>query len=109
MSVLAVHPPRYTLLESARDYALEKLIAQGGLQAARQRMAATMLELLGHLERLMGTNIGPRFGPPRPGDVPHSLADLSRAKADLGWQPRTSIGEGLEQVAAWFRGRVVAA
>jgi predicted ATPase/DNA-binding winged helix-turn-helix (wHTH) protein len=46
VSVLAVHPPRYALLESARDYALEKLRGQGGLDAARQRMAATLLELL---------------------------------------------------------------
>jgi predicted ATPase/DNA-binding winged helix-turn-helix (wHTH) protein len=46
VSVLSADPPRYTLLESARDYAREKLSAQGGLHAARQRMAATMLELL---------------------------------------------------------------
>ena len=46
VSVLAVDPPRYTLLESARDYAREKLSAQGGLHAARQRMAGTVLELL---------------------------------------------------------------
>ena len=46
VSVLAVDPPRYTLLESARDYALAKLIGQGGLEAARRRMATTMLELL---------------------------------------------------------------
>jgi predicted ATPase/DNA-binding winged helix-turn-helix (wHTH) protein len=46
VSVLAVDPPRYTLLESARDYALEKLIAEDGLHAARQRMATTVLELL---------------------------------------------------------------
>ncbi len=46
VSVLAVDPPRYTLLESARDYAREKLVAHGSLHAARQRMATTMLELL---------------------------------------------------------------
>jgi predicted ATPase/DNA-binding winged helix-turn-helix (wHTH) protein len=46
VSVLAVNPPRYTLLESARDYAREKLAAQGLLHAARQRLAATLLDLL---------------------------------------------------------------
>ncbi|MBS0581389.1 MAG: winged helix-turn-helix domain-containing protein [Proteobacteria bacterium] len=46
VSVLAVDPPRYTLLESARDYAREKLLARGTLHAARQRLAATLLDLL---------------------------------------------------------------
>jgi len=46
VSALAVDPPRYTLLETARYYALERLAAEGELEAARRRMAATMLDLL---------------------------------------------------------------
>jgi hypothetical protein len=46
VTALGVDPPRYTLLESARFYALEKLAANGELEAARARMAATMLEQL---------------------------------------------------------------
>jgi predicted ATPase/DNA-binding winged helix-turn-helix (wHTH) protein len=46
VTVLAVDPPRYTLLETARHYALERLTAQGELQAARARVAATVLELI---------------------------------------------------------------
>ncbi len=46
VSVLAVDPPRYALLESARDYARDRLIGQGDVHAARQRMARTMLDLL---------------------------------------------------------------
>ncbi|MGO8830089.1 MAG: ATP-binding protein [Steroidobacteraceae bacterium] len=46
VTALAVDPPRYTLPETARYYALEKLEAAGELDAARGRMAATMLDLL---------------------------------------------------------------
>jgi predicted ATPase/DNA-binding winged helix-turn-helix (wHTH) protein len=46
VTVLAVEPPRYLLLESARDYARSRLQALGEDAAARARMAQTMLALL---------------------------------------------------------------
>jgi len=46
VSVLDGDPPRYTLLESARHYALERLTAQGELQSAKARMASTVLEMI---------------------------------------------------------------
>jgi predicted ATPase/DNA-binding winged helix-turn-helix (wHTH) protein len=46
VTVLAIDPPRYTLLETARYYALERLAATDELVAARRRMAATILDLL---------------------------------------------------------------
>jgi len=46
VAALAVDPPRYTLLETARAYALDKLVVADDLDAARRRMAVTVLELL---------------------------------------------------------------
>ncbi|HWW81297.1 MAG TPA: winged helix-turn-helix domain-containing protein [Steroidobacteraceae bacterium] len=46
VTVLAADPPRYTLLETARHYALGRLTAEGELQEARARMAAAVLELI---------------------------------------------------------------
>ncbi|MGH8249255.1 MAG: ATP-binding protein [Steroidobacteraceae bacterium] len=46
VTVLPTEPPRYSLLETARCYALERLRSCGELAAARARMAAAMLELL---------------------------------------------------------------
>ena len=43
------------------------------------------------------------YGPPRSGDVPHSLADIGRARERLGYEPRVPAGEGLERVVAWFQ------
>ena len=42
---------------------------------------------------------------PRPGDVPHSQADISRAKALLGYEPVTGFDEGLRRTVEWFTGR----
>ena len=39
----------------------------------------------------------------RPGDVRHSLADISKATAKLGFTPRTSLREGLERALAYYR------
>ena len=46
VTVLGVEPPRYTLLETARQYALQGLAARGELDGARARMATTMLEVI---------------------------------------------------------------
>jgi predicted ATPase/DNA-binding winged helix-turn-helix (wHTH) protein len=46
VTVLACDPPRYTLLETARHYAIERLTAEGELNAARARMAASVLDLM---------------------------------------------------------------
>jgi UDP-glucuronate 4-epimerase len=42
--------------------------------------------------------------PAQPGDVPLTWADISLARMDLGWEPRTSLAEGLAHAAAWWRG-----
>ena len=44
------------------------------------------------------------YGPPRPGDVRHSLADVSAAREALGYEPTVSLGEGLREYMKWARG-----
>jgi nucleoside-diphosphate-sugar epimerase len=39
----------------------------------------------------------------RPGDVPHSLADISRARELLGYEPEVGFREGLRRTVEWFR------
>jgi len=46
IAALAVDPPRYALLETARAFALDKLAAAGELASCEERMAITLLELL---------------------------------------------------------------
>jgi UDP-glucuronate 4-epimerase len=40
--------------------------------------------------------------PQQPGDVPRTFADISKARALLGYQPRVTIEEGIQQFVDWF-------
>jgi UDP-glucose 4-epimerase len=62
----------------------------------------SLLELLGILAKLMGTRAEPIHEPARPGDVRHSLADISAAQADLGYHPQTSLQEGLRRCVEYY-------
>ena len=42
----------------------------------------------------------------RPGDVRHSLADISRARRALGYEPAISVREGIARAASWYLDRV---
>jgi UDP-glucuronate 4-epimerase len=43
--------------------------------------------------------------PEQPGDVPQTYADISRAAAELGYDPRTPFDEGLARFVSWYRDR----
>jgi UDP-glucose 4-epimerase len=57
--------------------------------------STTILDLVQHLNQLLGLQIKPRFEPPRAGDVRNSQADISWARGDFGYDPRITFGEGL--------------
>ena len=58
----------------------------------------TLLELVQTINSILGTAIEPLFEKERPGDVNHSLADISRAKEKLGFQIITRFEEGLTEL-----------
>ena len=43
--------------------------------------------------------------PGRVGDVPHTLADVSAAKRDMGYEPLVDFDEGLRRTVEFFTGR----
>ncbi len=55
------------------------------------------------LNALMGTDLPPMYTAERAGDVKHSLADVSRAKAMIGYEPQVFFEEGLERAIGWYR------
>jgi len=59
-------------------------------------------QLVAMLNELLGTDLAPVYEPPRAGDVKHSLADISQATEDLGYQPLVHFREGLKQTIAWY-------
>jgi dTDP-L-rhamnose 4-epimerase len=44
----------------------------------------------------------------RAGDIRHCYADVSRARRELGFEPRVSFADGIREFAEWLRGRTAA-
>jgi nucleoside-diphosphate-sugar epimerase len=69
--------------------------------ACGERM--TLNRLVHELCDLLGSNVEPVYAAGRPADIKHSLADLSRARAELGYDPKVRLREGLERTIEEFR------
>ncbi|MGI8559315.1 MAG: NAD-dependent epimerase/dehydratase family protein, partial [Solirubrobacteraceae bacterium] len=65
--------------------------------------AVTLNQLVAELQELIGSSVEPIYEPARPGDVKHSRADLTRARADLGYEPAVSLLEGLGRTVEHYR------
>jgi len=62
-----------------------------------------LLCLLASLNRLLGTDVQPIHADPRPGDIRESMADITMARRDLGYEPRIGFEEGLERSIEYYR------
>ena len=58
---------------------------------------------VGVLERALGHPARRELVPMQPGDVPATYADIAAASRDFGFQPKTTIDEGLPKFVAWYR------
>lgn len=63
----------------------------------------TLLELVAHLNTLLGRDIAPAFTEPRPGDIMHSRADVSLAAEVMDYAPIVSFEDGLQHTLAWYQ------
>jgi len=63
----------------------------------------TINELVEYLNELLGTDIDPVYDDPRPGDVPHSMADISKAEELLGYEPEVDFEDGLRRTIEYYR------
>jgi UDP-glucose 4-epimerase len=114
-ALLAATPP--TIFgdgEQSRDFTFVENVVQANLLAmdapgvsGRVYNVAcgvqyTLNELVGELQQLIGTDVAPLHAPGRDGEVRHSLADLSRTFADLGYVPRVDLREGLRRTVEHY-------
>ncbi len=60
-------------------------------------------EVVAEVARLVGHDVPVERGPRPPGDPDRTAADVSRARALLGWTPTTSLSDGLAHQIAWQR------
>lgn len=80
----------------------ERLPAQAVFNVGRGQQTSLnqIVEILGELR---GRPLVTVYEAERPGDIRHSVADISRAQQILGFQPQTTLKEGLRATLAWFR------
>ena len=100
--------------EQSRDFTYVADVVDANLLAARSQKAvgqviniacgqsATINQLYETMQRVMGKSLKAKHGPPRPGDVRHSLADISAARKLLSYEPRIDFQEGLKLTLDWY-------
>lgn len=64
--------------------------------------AVSLNQILEKLKSLMKSEIQADYLPPRVGDIKHSLADVSLAKKQIGYEPLVFCDEGLEKAIHWY-------
>ncbi len=103
--------------EQSRDFTYVRDVIQANIRAAESRKAdgemlnvakgdrTTVNELAGMIIRAFGKKgkIQPEYAPSRPGDVRHSLADISKARELIGYEPKYTLEDGLEETLDYFR------
>ena len=62
----------------------------------------TVNQLARLINEIVGTNLKSIHSEPRPGDVPHSYADITKARRLLGFEPGIDLKEGLKKTIEYF-------
>jgi UDP-glucose 4-epimerase len=75
----------------------------GGAYNIGRGLQTTVLELVEALAPLAPNSFEPDHKPERPGEVRHIALDSSRARAELGWEARIGLDEGLAQTLSSLR------
>lgn len=109
------NPPIHGTGKQSRDFTYIENVVEANLLSAVSDKAAgqviniangedhSILELVDVLNKIMDKNIEPIFTPPRPGDVFKTLADISKAKELLGYEPKIKFEQGLKYTVEWFQ------
>jgi UDP-glucose 4-epimerase len=107
--------------EQTRDFTYVSNVVDGVLRACTAPRAAgeainvacgtriSLNELLRVMNRVVGTNLEAIYREERAGDVRDSQADISKAKALLGYSPSVALEEGLRSTLDWCRAEAAAA
>lgn len=62
-----------------------------------------LIDIYKNLAKALGSNLEPKFGPERKGDIRHSNADISKAKALLGYEAGWSFEKGIAEAIEWYK------
>jgi UDP-glucose 4-epimerase len=105
--------------EQSRDFTYIDNVVEGNLLACKAPAVkvagqmfnvatgrrVTLNEVFKALQALTSCSSEPKYGPEREGDIKHSLADISKAEAALGYKVKVHFGEGLRRTVEWYRAK----
>lgn len=99
---------------TSRDFTYVENVVRANLAAASTDRAVgralnvamggsiTLNALVSTLCELLALNVAPAYGPPRPGDVRESMADIALARELLCYDPDVDFATGLKRTAEWI-------
>lgn len=109
-----VSPVVYGDGEQSRDFTFVDNVVDASLRACEAPGASgkvfnggtglriTLNDVLKLLEKICGRPVRAKYDPPRPGDILHSQADITRSRQVLGYEPSVDFEEGLRRTWAWY-------
>jgi nucleoside-diphosphate-sugar epimerase len=101
--------------EQSRDFTFISNVVSANLLACEAKMTGarvyniacggryTLNQLYAALRARIGSVLEPLYGPPRPGDVKHSMAGIERIQKELGYRVGVSFEEGIERTVQWYQ------
>ena len=100
--------------EQSRDFIYVKHVAEANIKACESNVtgvfnaamgkSTTINQLVKIINEVIGKNIMPIYSEPRPGDVKHSMADISEASL-FGFHPHNDFKSELRDTIGWFAGK----
>jgi len=119
-AILKDEPPTiYGDGEQSRDFTYVDNVVEANLLAARAKKtkgeviniacgeAVTVNAIIALINELLGKDIKPNYTDPRPGDVKHSLADITLAEKLIGYKSRVPFKQGLQLAIDWYRDNLI--
>lgn len=99
---------------TSRDYTYISDVVSGILGALDSDIAygiynigdserTSLRDVIGMIEKSCGREARIREMPEQPGDPPHTCADISLAREQLGYSPTVSLADGIERFVSWYR------
>ncbi|MCX6639756.1 MAG: SDR family oxidoreductase [bacterium] len=101
---------------TSRDFTYVTNVVEANILAAESEVGAgqvynlacgdriTLNQMVDEIEALVNKKVRRTYAPHRPGDVPHSQADITKLQKTFGYRPQVTFQQGLKQTIEHFRG-----
>ena len=108
------NPPIHGDGKQTRDFTYVENVVQANIKAATTPgikcevfniacgKAFSVLDIVKYVNKILKKDIKPKLGPIRQGDVKHTLADISKAKKLIKFEPKVGFEEGLMKTVQYF-------